>query len=509
MNLTIDTTEAISSPRLHTISGNRQLGHAVVKALYNDLMQQNKLSGEDDATGLLQRSHLFLEEQLKRASALACDLPAAIELLPEWMEQNSAKVGQQYRSYLAFRKAGGSRQYFANKSHAQYFLNAVAPTKLVDGAWLYGLLQRWNDARFATLIRIYLEELGEGLPDKNHVVLYRKLLSSHGCERWNALDDAYFVQGAIQLALAHHAADFLPEVIGFNLGYEQLPLHLLITSYELDELGIDPYYFTLHVTVDNAATGHANKALQSVMNAMPQVADRRDFYRRMINGYKLNLLGIDTISAIRSFDLERELLTVLGSKAAVGAHLHSDYCRVGGRTVNDWLSAPGQLPAFLASLEQTGWIKRHQDPQNSRFWKLIQGERAAMFGVFNAYEQQLIHDWIGGDWITEKRAPEEGGPPRQLTFRAQQRLRGLLDQGRNAPPQGFPVRGVMRTHIRHQMPNDANDFNADLRELEQRLAASSSQEEMMTTLIELMSPETHHTAPGLMATRIFSRLFQA
>jgi hypothetical protein len=57
-------------------------------------------------------------------------------------------------------------------------------------------------------------------------------------------------------------------VIGYNLGYEQLPLHLLITSYELNELGIDPYYFTLHVTVDNAGSGHAHKAVQALRDLM-------------------------------------------------------------------------------------------------------------------------------------------------------------------------------------------------------------------------------------------------
>ena len=66
-----------------------------------------------------------------------------------------------------------------------------------------------------------------------------------------------------RLALA--ATEYLPEVIGYNLGYEQLPLHLLISSYELSELGIDPYYFTLHVTIDNASTGHAQKAVQAVL----------------------------------------------------------------------------------------------------------------------------------------------------------------------------------------------------------------------------------------------------
>ncbi|MFD2270388.1 iron-containing redox enzyme family protein [Undibacterium arcticum] len=89
--------------------------------------------------------------------------------------------------------------------------------------------------------------------------MYKKLLATHGCEQWDNLSDEHFVQGAIQLSLAQHADHFLPEVIGFNLGYEQPPLHLLITAYELNELGIDPTYFTLHFTIDNANTGHAKK----------------------------------------------------------------------------------------------------------------------------------------------------------------------------------------------------------------------------------------------------------
>jgi hypothetical protein len=42
---------------------------------------------------------------------------------------------------------------------------------------------------------------------------------------------------------------------------------------------------------------------------------------------------------------------------------------------------------------------------------------------------------------------------------------------------------------------------------EETLAALSSKEESMAMLIELMSPSNHHTAPGLMATRIFTRMF--
>src|SRR5699024_2040422 len=142
-------------------------------------------------------------------------------------------------------------------------------------------------------------------------------------------DDHYFMQGTLQLALARSTQGFLPELIGYNLGYEQLPLHLLITAYELNELDIDPYYFTLHVTVDNAATGHAHKALQGLEAAWPRQGDQRAFYRRVRDGHRLNELGASTNSVIAEFDLRQELIEVLRAKSALGTLLHSNYSRIG------------------------------------------------------------------------------------------------------------------------------------------------------------------------------------
>jgi hypothetical protein len=471
------------------------------KAVYGDLLKKEIT---DQARA---RSRSFLDAQLRLARDLPSDLPDQIDDIASWIERNTEHIGRQYRQYLDERRAGGGRRYFRHKSHALYFLKCVAPTKLVDGAWLYGLLPRWNDARFSSLIKIYLEELGEGVPNKNHVVLYRALLASHGCEQWRSLSQEHFVQGAIQLSLAYHASDFLPEVIGFNLGYEQLPLHLLITAYELNELGIDPYYFTLHVTVDNAATGHAQKSLQGLRDASPWIGDAKRFYSRVMDGYKLNMLGTGTNSIISSFDLQKELIAIFQQKSAVGRQLHSDYCRVAGRTVNDWLSDPAQIPAFLDHLEKAGWIKRHQDPKNSRFWNLIQGDRAEMFGVFTAYEQQVIFDWISGDMSA---APESAAPsgPQQLTYKAKQRLLATLGHHPKNRQHSAAARGVIRQHFSlGAAETDQDEFNAELRMFEETLAALSSKEESMAMLTELMSPSNHHTAPGLMATRIFTRMF--
>ncbi|OON63135.1 hypothetical protein B0920_06935 [Massilia sp. KIM] len=451
----------------------------------------------EDPSAMPEEAQAFLREHIAVARKLPADLPANIAEMAGWIEQRTDAVGVQYREYLAARKAGAPRRYFTCRAHALYFIKGVAPTKLVDGAWLYGLLGQWDKQAFHPLIKTYLEELGEGVPDKNHVTLYRKLLATHGCEGWEALDEEHFVQGAIQLVLGHHAEDFLPEVIGYNLGYEQLPLHLLITSYELNELGIDPYYFTLHVTVDNAASGHARKAVQALAELMPRVGDREGFLRRVLDGYKLNDLGACTTSVIAEFDLQAELVNILAAKSGVGKNMHSDYCRVAGRSVNEWLAQPERIPDFLGALENAGWIKRGEDPEHSRFWRLVHGERAEMFGVFSAYELQVLRDWIA-----TSPGGEQAPGPRILSHRA--RLRTLDTLGQHADRGiAHPERGLIRRHPRLDEPDN------ELRLLERQVAAAKGKHEAMSLLAGLMSPERHHTDAGLMATRMYTQLFDA
>ena len=464
-------------------------GVPAARALYLRLMHGY---GEDDDAVLAP----FLDAQLARAALAPCDLPADIGSLADWTALRSAAVTARYSDYLAARKSGAPRRYFSNRAHALYFLRCVAPTKLVDGAWLYGTLPRWHENEFRPLIKTYVEEHGEGLPAKNHVVLYQRLLDNHGCNDWQDLAEEHFTQGAIQLALGYLGERYLPEMVGYNLGYEQLPLHLLITSYELNELGIDPYYFTLHLTVDNAATGHAHDAIEAVHRLAARARDPQQFYRRVRAGYRLNELGAGTCSVIESFDLEQELVRVLASKAAVGKDMHGDYCRVAGKTINAWLADPVQIPALLRAFESSGWIQRGAAPEESRFWRLIQGERAEMFGVFSSYEQQIL-----ADWITSAPAAGEAAhaAPRVASFRASQRALAPLP----APDaHSHPPRPLIR--YRYQVQDSEHATGDDLlRSLEQAVALAPTKADAMTLLIEQMSPARHHGAAGLMATRMF------
>lgn len=418
--------------------------------LYQALLHQPDAVSRDELNSFLQR-------QLEVAQGLPCDLPDDLAELDQWVAANSRRVAQRYGEYLAQRRSGGPRRFFNNRAHALYFLRHVAPSKLVDGAWLYGTVNRSADWRFHGLIRTYLEELGDGEPGLNHVVLYRNLLVEHDCTPTEPLADELYLQGALQLALGYSGERFLPEVVGFNLGYEQPPLHLLITAFELNELGIDPYYFTLHVTIDNASSGHAHRAADAVRNLLPGGEANGPFLERLRAGYRLNELGVGTTQVIQRFDLEHELVEMLERKRSFGQHMHSDYCRLEGRTVNQWLAQPGECRNFLTALQTKGWIKRNQDPAQSRFWQLIAGPGAAMFGVFSGYEQQLLHDWIAGTWQAEAPQP----------FRARFRHRNNAAQ--------------------HAML------------LDEPTQAGPAQ------LIAHLSPANHPTPEGLAATRLFSR----
>ena len=425
----------------------------------------------------------LLDAQLRQAEALPCELPPTPDALHAWSHRNSRSVVDEYAGYLASRREGAPRRYFANRAHALYFLRAVAPTKLVDGAWLYGTLPCWRDVRMQPLVRTYLEELGDGVAEKNHVRLYRHLLAANGCDDLSSLDDVLYVQGATQLALGQLASDYLPEVLGYNLGYEQLPLHLLISAFELDELDIDPYYFQLHVTIDNSATGHAAKAVQAVLNTLPLVGDAEAFYHRVSLGYRLNDLGVGSRAVIAGFDLEAELTAMLERKRAVAGQVHSDYCRIEGRTVNQWLGAREGIGGFLDALQRQGWIKRHRNPADSRFWQLVQGERPAMFGVFSAYEQQLLHDWIAGDWLPGASSTSAGSTG---IFRSRRR-------------QGNPVLGPTR-------PDPHRDGQDPEEHLLRQELMSMSAVKREARLIELLAPTRHATPAGLAATRLFAVL---
>lgn len=469
---------------------SRETGLNRAKALYEQLWDANATP----ALHARQAAQTFIDHWRDASRCKGSDLPATPDELEGWLQAGLADTGLRYRDYLARRKGGAPRQYFTSRAHALYFLRSVAPTKLVDGAWLYGLLKDMGNPRLSDLIFTYVEELGDGDPAKNHVLLYQRLMDSLGIIDWRDQADASYVQGALQLSLAVCTDTMLPEVIGFNLGYEQLPLHLLITAYELDELGIDPTYFSLHVTVDNAAGGHARRAVRSAVEAFSAAADKTTFWKRLEDGYRLSAVGWSTTDAIASFDLHAEFVRIIQHRAAEGAAVHSDYCRIEGKTVNQWLAVPDGAAAFVDALGRKGWLQRGSDPASSRFWQMLQGESAAMFGVFGDYELQVIYDWIRGDMAVDgacfTKADDVPRPAR--AFRHRRRLEASHQRLRLA-----------------DLASSPGSLDPEIAELRRSLAGHVDSQQQGALLHRLLGPALHWTSAGLEATRYLSSIMRA
>ena len=489
-------TSASHGPLHHPAQPHVPLYGPLYAALAHGLPTEQQRA---DAADFLRQSIAATEATAARA-AQADVLPQGGEGLVAWMEANMRHVHAQYQSYLQSRKDGAARRYFTNRSHALYFLRQAAPTKLVDGSWLYGLCAYADNPRLSDLVLTYLEELGSGDADKNHVTLYKGLLSRYGLDPLDDLPDPLYQQGLVQLALGWNPQEFLPEVVGFNLAYEQLPLHLLITAYELNELGIDPYYFTLHVTVDNADTGHARRACQAALDAAPRIDDGGDYWQRVRAGARLGDLGLSTLDIIGSFDGQQEVVRIFKHKAPAGHGAHSDFCQIGGRKVNDWLANPEDVPGFLSALEKARWIVKGRPPVESHFWNLLQGDRAEMFGVFSPYELQVIFDWIRGNASVDGAAYEAPAAPqaqgtstlakRAVSFRVAERLRLARGQGQGLS-QGIP-----------HPATDRGWLDADLAILRDRLPGLEPAQQRKV-LVQAMSPALHWSPAGLSATKAF------
>ena len=343
------------------------------------------------------KSLQFLENEISSLKEDDCEFPDHIDQLEEWIiKQNKAQCIC-YGEYIKRRGNGGVREYFSTTSQAYEFLYKIAPTKRVDGAWLYSFTQYWDDPAFRDFIQIYLEELGLGKQKNNHVKLFDNLLFSLGLHQFSMnLSDEYYHQSAIQLALAYASFDFIPEIAGFNLGYEQLPLHLLITNYELKELGIDSNYFNQHITIDNFENGHAQLSINAIKKIAKRYKDQADFLRKVKIGFLLNNRGLSSVQIIKSLNTERVVLDIFKKKAVVGKHMHSNKCMFNNKSTNEWLSDEDQIEDFICELINIGWIKLNQDPEQSRFWRIINDDDGKMFGVFSAAEKTFICDWIAG-----------------------------------------------------------------------------------------------------------------
>lgn len=336
--------------------------------------------------------------------------------LNTYLSTMSMSTTSAWCAYLARRKAGGRRELFSARKYAEYWLERAAPVKFVDGAWLSRLHHPRTPSGLRHITRILWqiisEELGDGDLEKNHVHVYACLLWSFGSKlpagdsrefidpNINPNDDASVWAAAIvQLTLGLFPEEFLPEALGFNLAYECVALDTMVAACELKELDLDPAYFNLHITIDNADSGHTAMALDAVIKFM-RIGDakiRQQRWRRIQAGYLLateispnpKVPGPTELAALEIFSHK--------VNSSYAAH---QLCRglMGGRlgmSLQAWMD-PSEWGKrkfrFAAALANSRWVTRGE-PSKSRFLKELEW-KGRMFGAFTTKERVAIKQWI-------------------------------------------------------------------------------------------------------------------
>lgn len=218
--------------------------------------------------------------------------------LRRWTLSHVAKQAARATEATAFPKLLGKRDVV-------WLLTQLAPTAFVDGAWLAGMAsvttQHLGPAR--ALLTIYRDELGAGDVYQHHGNLMRRTLSAHGvtlpaCDSPEfrdsaALETSAFSLACLWLTASRHSASHLPELLGINLATEiaGLGVDYFRAAQLLQHHGIDPYFFTLHNSIDNADVGHTALSVAAIDDYLLDLQNRagndvaQAASQRVWNGY--------------------------------------------------------------------------------------------------------------------------------------------------------------------------------------------------------------------------------
>lgn len=344
----------------------------------------------------------------------------APDALEKFLQAELQAVLDDFESYSERRSAGCGPELFKTHEEALNWLKCRAPMNFIDGAWLCRVhkittpffLRAITKDSWQTLS----EELGDGAIDKNHIFIYRKLLRDSGIilpdadsvdflhPRHGMGQEQIWRSAVGQLLISLFSNDFLPEILGFNLHFESLSGSDLKAARELPEFGLSAYYYTLHISIDNADSGHSAMALETIirfMNVVRQtgVLNYQKAWKRIQAGYLLSQSLEDDLTAV---DYEDKLVEMLRRKANLAKQMHcNSKTHIGRRRIMDWFSLAMNIGSSDDAGRQTfidelagskPWIYRGNSEKSLLVQELAWKGR--MFGAFTASETRLLCAWI-------------------------------------------------------------------------------------------------------------------
>jgi hypothetical protein len=184
-------------------------------------------------------------------------------------------------------------------------IEQFAPVLLVDGSWLQNVAIAGNHQHSISryLMRIYADEIGDGRSDWNHANVYRQLLESTNIQlpeftseqfsQHQGFVDSVFDLPVFFLAISQFPSSFEAEIIGLNMAIELSGLGATYSRLvdELNYWEIDSRIVSLHLSIDNLATGHAALAQDAVIIYLDQIlntsgyAEMQKHWQRIWSGY--------------------------------------------------------------------------------------------------------------------------------------------------------------------------------------------------------------------------------
>ncbi len=175
-----------------------------------------------------------------------------------------------------------------SKNTYRWGIEQMAPAILVDGCWLQGLQHsaiKYQQDLSVTLLTTYYDEIGNGINQQNHPLIYQQLLhqqqialppiSEQTFSKHPGFIPHTFDLPVYLLCIGLLPEIFLPEILGLNLAIELSGLgkQYMQLSDALRYWGINSKIIDIHISIDNLASGHSALALKAAHNYLEDISN--------------------------------------------------------------------------------------------------------------------------------------------------------------------------------------------------------------------------------------------
>lgn len=354
-----------------------------------------------------------------------------------------------------------------------------APVALLEGAWLQSLALAANALRpeAACLHAAYLALLGKD-EAASPAFAYRGRLARAAirlppAKSWRFAHDPRLGAAALrfampQLALGFHAAEFLPETLGFTLAYLDSPSPWRLAALPCRQT-------VLAAMAEHAQAGW--QAFQAGGGDAARLARGRALYQAAEADYLAALChyadsGANPAKAVADM-FQRKRRFARGYHGGV---------TLGGRGLEDWLAAPAfDAPGFLQAFAAS--------PYAGPAFERLNAFGGPMFGVFSREELDLIAAWL--------KAGTEATPVAGETDAAPAELRETPVFGPQPGPAAMRAKPGWRQ--RCQASQRRGLFHALLRPCPDAETLAAARRQLETTLARPARPPFDYSPPAFAA----------